>query len=121
MVNVKSKNIHSRAYKFSLDMISLIKEFPKSRVYVIFADQLLRAATSVGANLTEARSSSSRKDFARYYEIALRSCNETSYWLYLLKDGKLVESGKLNSLIGEASEIGKMIASSLLTLRGKKV
>ncbi len=116
----KSKNIRHRAYKFSLEIINLVKDFPKDKVYMIFTDQLLRSATSIGANLIEAKSSSSKKDFIKFYEIALKSCNETIYWLGLLRDGKLASVSKINPLMKEAEEIGKMIGSSLLTLKGKK-
>jgi four helix bundle protein len=121
MSNVKSKNTRQRSYFFSLEVINLVKEFPQNKVYLIFTDQLLRAATSIGANLIEAKSSSSKKDFIKFYEIALKSCNETIYWLCLLRDSKLIEKEKIESLLGEATEISKMIGSSLLTLKGKKL
>ncbi|MDD5551608.1 MAG: four helix bundle protein [Candidatus Pacebacteria bacterium] len=120
MSNPKSNNIRYRSYKFSLDIINFVKDFPKNKVYLIFTDQLLRSATSIGANLIEAKSASSKKDFSRFYEIALRSCNETIYWLCLLRDGKLITEKKLEPLIKESNEISKMIASSLITIRGKK-
>jgi len=121
MSNVKSKNIRYRAYKFSLEIINLVKDFPKTPLYFIFSDQLLRAATSIGANLIEAKASSSKKDFIKFYEIALKSSNETLYWLYLLRDSKLEEKNKLKLLINEVTEISKMIGASLLTLKGKKI
>ena len=123
MLNVKtekSKNTRQRAYRFSLAIINLVKEFPKNKVYMIFTDQLLRSATSIGANLIEAKASSSKRDFIRFYEIALKSCNETIYWLYLLKDGKLESSKNIEPLIKEVQEIGRMIGSSLLTLKGRR-
>ncbi len=120
MSNLKSSNSRHRAYDFSLKIIDLVKEFPKDRTYLIFADQLLRAATSIGANLIEAKASSSKRDFIKFYEIALKSCNETNYWLYLLRDSKLVEEEKLKLLIDEITEISKMIGSSLLTLKEKR-
>ena len=120
MSNLKSKNIRHRAYKFSLSVINFVKEFQKESTYKIFSDQLLRSATSIGANLIEAKASSSKKDFIKFYEIALKSCNETLYWLYLLKDSKLIDAKKLQPLLKEATELGKMIGSSLLTLKGKK-
>ena len=120
MSNVKSKNIKHRAYGFSLEIIKLVKDLPQTKIYLIFIDQLLRAATFVGANLIEAKAASSKRDFIKFYEIALKSCNETIYWLYLLRDSKLVDERKLESLIEEATEISKMIGSSLLTLKGKK-
>jgi len=98
----------------------MVKEFPQNKIYAIFTGQLLRAATSIGANLIEAKSASSKKDFMRFYEIALKSCNETIYWLCLLRDGKLVKAEELRPLIEEATEISKMIGSSLLTLKEKK-
>lgn len=129
MLNVKSQNhmsnlktnIRYRAYHFSLQIINLVKDFPQTKIFIIFTDQLLRAATSIGANLIEAKSSSSKGDFIKFYEIALKSDNETIYWLCLLRDGKLVGEEKLKPLINEATEIGKMLGSSLLTLKSKKI
>jgi len=119
MSNVKSANIKHRAYLFSLKIICLVKNFPQNKIYLIFTDQLLRAATSIGANLIEAKASSSKRDFIKFYEIALKSCNETIYWLYLLRDSKLIKKEKTEPLIDEATEISKMVGSSLLTLKGK--
>jgi len=113
----KSNNVRNRAYDFSLEIINFVKDFPHTKMYLIFADQLMRSATFVGANLVEAKSSTSRKDFARYYEIALRSANETGYWLNLLKDAELVDCEKILLLGGECQEISKMICASLKTIR----
>ncbi len=113
----KSNDIRQRAYDFSLMVINFTKDFPYKGNYLIFANQLVRSATSIGANLVEAKSSSSRKDFARYHEIALRNSNETKYWLSLLKDAKLVDDGKTLPIIGENEEISRMICASLKTIR----
>lgn len=113
-------DIRYRTYQFSLSVIRFAASFPEKRIYWITSDQLLRAATSVGANITEAKSSSSRKDFIRYYEIALKSANETEYWLNLLKDGPLVTQTEIETLIKEIGEISNMIGASLLTLKGKR-
>jgi four helix bundle protein len=93
---------------------------PNERIFWIILDQLLRSATSIGANLIEAKSSSSKRDFIKYYEIALKSANETKYWLCLLRDGTKADKEEITKLLNEAEEISKMIASSLLTLKGKK-
>lgn len=128
MLNVKTQNhnlnlktnVRYRAYQFSLRIIHFIDNLPNKRLYWIIGDQLLRSATSIGANLIEAKSSSSKKDFIKFYEIALKSANETEYWLYLIRDGKLIVESSLNDLINEIKEISKMIAASLLTLKNKK-
>jgi four helix bundle protein len=83
-------------------------------------DQLLRAGTSVGANIVEAKSSGTKKEFIRYYQIALKSSNETRYWLYLIRDGLSLENENLKSLIKENEEISKIIAKSILTLKTPK-
>lgn len=113
-------NIRYRAYKFSLDIINLVKQFPEKRVYWVIGDQLLRSATSIGANLIEAKAASSKRDFIKFYEIALKSGNETIYWLYLLRDSSLTENSELERLIKETKEITNMLGSSLLTMKKKK-
>ena len=118
-LNPKS-NVRYRSYQFSLNIIKLIASFPNTRIYWILSDQLLRAATSIGANLIEAKSSSSKKDFIKFYDIALKSANETVYWLSLLRDSKLIVDDKIEMLIQECKEINKMIAASLLTFKGKR-
>ena len=65
MLDVKS-NTRYRAYKFSLDVIKLTEKFPNKRIAWIIMDQLLRAVTSIGANLMEAKASSSKRDFIKY-------------------------------------------------------
>ena len=118
--SVKFKsNLRYRSYKYSLAIITLVSEFSHARVYRIIGDQLLRSATSIGANIVEAKASSSKKEFRRYYEISLKSANETKYWLCLLRDSRLVQENKISRQIQEVVEISNMLGSSLLTLKGK--
>ena len=56
----------------------------------------------------------------KFYEIALKSANETKYWLGLLRDGVEIERTKINPLLKEVQELSSIIASSLLTMKGKK-
>ena len=75
-----------RCYRFSIAVIRLTRYLPETRVYWTVTDQLIRSATSIGANIIEGKSASSKRDFIRFYEIALKSANETNYWLGLLRD-----------------------------------
>jgi len=79
--------------------------------------QLIRAATSIGANLVEAKGASSRKDFANFYAYALKSANETLYWLGLLRDAKRLDHKTLLDLIDEAKALSKMVGASLVSLK----
>lgn len=120
--NVKSDNIKLRAYQFSLLIIKFVGDFPNERTFWIIGDQLLRAATSIGANIVEAKSSSSKKEFIKFFEISLKSANETKYWLCLLRDSNLkgIEKDKIEKVLNEAIELSNMLGSSLLTMKGKK-
>lgn len=84
------------------------------------SDQLIRAATSIGANLVEARASSSRLEFKKFNEIALKSANETVYWLCLSRDVKLTDKETANVLMKEAVELANMLGSGVMKLKQKK-
>ena len=114
-------DIKQRAYLFSVETIKYIEEETKKKnVFHSMVDQLIRAATSIGANIVEAKSSSSKKEFIRYYEISLKSANETKYWLCLFRDAIKCDKEKTTALLKEADELSKIIASSLLTMKGKR-
>lgn len=122
MLNSKS-NLKLRAYRFSLSLIDFVVGLPDKKTYWIISDQLLRSGTSVGANIVEAKSSSSKRDFIKYFEIALKSANETKYWLCLLRDSPKLEINKekLSVILKDAIELSNMIGSALLTLKGKNI
>lgn len=120
--NIEDKsNLKLRSYNFSLSIINYCSFLPNNRPCWIIEDQLIRSATSVGANMVEAKSSSSKRDFIHFYEISLKSANETEYWLWLLHDSGIVgiDVKKLEELIIENDEISKMLAKSLLTMKNK--
>lgn len=120
--NLKT-DLKLRTYYFSLEVIDLVSGFPSYRIYWVIQDQLLRSATSIGANIIEAKSSSSKKDFIRYYDIALKSANESQYWLCLLRDGTDFGKDNQNRIqkdLDELVEISRMLGSSLLTMRNKR-
>ena len=119
MQNNKTELKH-RCYYFSIKIIKFLGILPEKKVYRIISNQLLRAATSVGANVVEAKSASSKRDFIKFYEIALKSANETKYWLGLLGDATEIDKDEINQFLVEIEEIAKMLGSSLLTLKGKK-
>lgn len=115
-------DLKQRSYRFSLQVVEFVGDFPNKRIYWVIGDQLLRCATSIGANIIEAKSSGSKREFIRYYEIALKSANETKYWLGLLRDSRLKDINKqtLGRILQEAIELSNILGSSLLTMTGKK-
>ncbi len=116
--NVKS-DLRQRCYSFSLSIIKVVDGLPSKRAAWVIADQLIRSSTSVGANLVEGKSASSRLEFKKFYEIALKSANETKYWLSLLKDAGLCDRSHVEPLMSEIVEISNMLASGVIKLKQK--
>ena len=108
-----------RCYKFGLAVINLVDSLPHKASARIIADQVIRSATSIGANLIEARASSSRLEFKKFNEISLKSANETRYWLGLLRDAGLVDREIIERLSKEVTEIANMLASGIIKLKNK--
>ena len=104
-------------FYFSKEVIGFIKECKYERIYHSMFDQLLRSATSIGANVVEGRSGSSKKDWKNFYVIALKSSNETKYWLCLISETMEISKSKINELITEADEISKIIASIIINAK----
>ena len=112
-------NLQERCFRFSLSLISFIDTLPNQRSCWIIGDQLLRSGMSIGANLVEARASSSRLEFKKFHEIALKSANETKYWLYLLKDSGKGNVNTVEILLREVIELANMIAAGVIKLKSK--
>lgn len=104
-----------RALSFSVEIIRLTEILPNKRQFWIISDQLIRSACSIGANMKEANSASSKKDYINFYSYALKSANETAYWLDLLKE--LWDNSMIDKLILEANELTRILATSIITMK----
>lgn len=113
------KEIKHRCYQFSLSVIHFLKRKKWDSLSLVIVKQLMRSACSVGANVVEAKNSSSRIEFKRFYEIALKSCNETKYWICLLRDGFETSAEELKMILKEADEISRILAASIIKLKNK--
>jgi len=115
-----ANDLKYRCYDFSIKTIKYLKSKKWDAFSLIVAKQVLRSAMSVGANVIEVKNSSSRTEFKRYYEIALKSCNETAYWICLIRDGFENKDDELKALLKECNELSKILAASVLSLKKKK-
>lgn len=111
----------TRAFAFACKIVHLhtalnrIPRFPFS-----ISRQLLRSGTSIGANLEEARSSSSRRDLAARFEVALREARETHYWLRLIVATSLAPRELVAEHAREAHELIAILHTSVRKLRAKE-
>ena len=124
MENCSSKfkiDIKKRAYLYALQIIKLLDQLPQNDFSCqVIAKQLLRSSTSIGANIIEAQAASSRRDFTNQLNHALKSANESKFWLGLLRDSNKAEKGLVNSLLKETNELANILGSSILTLKDKR-
>ena len=79
-------DIHERIYKFILRVIKLVNSLPKTASNSVVSQQLLRCATSIGANDQEADGTLTKKDFVHCYTIVRKEIKETNFWLRLIED-----------------------------------
>jgi four helix bundle protein len=93
----KDNWILDASFQFSLEMVELYKMMIKNNEY-IFARQLLRSATSIGANVEEAMAGQSRRDFIHKMSIASKEARETRYWLRILDKSQIVRGDYANQL-----------------------
>ena len=100
--------------KFSAKIIKLQQYFSKEKKESIISKQIIRSATSIGANINEANYGSSKADFIAKMHIALKECAETEYWLRLLKESEYITDEMFNTLINHCLEIKKMLQYPLV-------
>lgn len=119
-VQSSKPELRYRAFYFSLDVIKFLEQLEYRQATKIISNQLIRAATSIGANIVEAKSSSSKREFLNYFQIALKSAQETRYWLALLKELLPNRKEEIDRLSQEAEALCKIISASVLTMKGKR-
>jgi len=113
--------LKERAYIYGLKIIKFIDCLNKKDFTVqMIAKQLLRSATSIGVNVIEAREGSSKKDFANFFNYALKSANETKFWLGLLRDSNKASKERVEALLQETKELSNILGASIITLRGRR-
>lgn len=123
MQNDKSKfkiEFQNRLVRFTVSIMHFASELRQDRSLWAAADQIIRSGSSIGANVIEAKSASSRKDYIKFFEIALKSANETKYWLIVIREYNAKYRPNAEKLFAEADELCRIIGSSVLTLKGKK-
>ena len=114
---MKAEELKNRTKKFALDMIGLTETFPKTKAGNTIGRQLLRSATSVGANYRSACRAQSHPHFISKISIALEEADESLYWLELAVESGLLKRDNVDHLFKEANELIAILASSLKTAR----
>ena len=112
--------LRSKAKIFAKDIVFLCREIKLKYKEAVLVNQLLRSATSIGANLHEAQYAQSTNDFISKLEISQKECYETEYWLELLYETGCIDEEKYNKYQNECGSIRRMLIASLKTIKSKK-
>jgi four helix bundle protein len=114
----KPVDVRERAFAFAVRIIRLCQHLDESAgVSRTISKQLLRAGTSIGANLEEARAGQSKADFINKNAIALKEARETHYWLRLLVASNILPESRIAELITEAEELTRIIAAIIVSAK----
>ncbi len=114
------KAFKARTKQLALRVIHLVESLPKGMTANVIRRQVLRSATSVGANYRAACRAKSVADMIAKLSIVEEEADETLYWLELLAEAGLMPEARLSDLMQEADEITAMIVSSIKTLRERQ-
>ena len=112
--------LREKSKKFAIDIIGICREMRKNKIEYSLVNQLLRSGTSIGANVHEAQFAQGTKDFISKFEIALKECNESDYWLDILLSTNSIEKNRCLKLRADCDEIRKMLISSVTTMKNKQ-
>ena len=111
--------LRTKSKEFAKDIVFLFRKMKQNGVEGALINQLLRCGTSVGANVHEAQYAQGTKDFISKFEIALKECNESEYWLELLHETNSISEVEFKSFQKEFIDLRRMLVSSVTTLKNK--
>jgi four helix bundle protein len=111
--------ISNKAYAFALKVIEVYKSLVQEKREFVISKQFLRSGTAIGANINEALSSESKRDFVHKLSISLKEARETIYWINLLHDSDYLVNADFETLNNLCGEILKMLTSIIKTTKEK--
>ena len=112
-----SEELKARTKAFAVRIVKMTEALPPTRAAEIVARQLIRSATSVGANYRAACRARSRREFASKIGIVTEEADESLYWLEILVEADIMSEPRLANLIREANELTAIFAASSYTAR----
>ena len=116
---MKKENILlDKSLHFAARVVKLHRYLVKEKHESVISKQIIRSATSIGANANEAVYGISKADFIAKLQIALKEANETSYWLELLLETNYIDEARYQELNNNCSQIRGMLIKSINTAKG---
>ncbi|MDD2550109.1 MAG: four helix bundle protein [Bacteroidales bacterium] len=113
--------VRDKSFSFAIRMVHLYKYLSSNKKEYVLSKQLLRSGISVGANVREVVNAQSKKDFIHKLSIAQKECDETIYWLELLKETKYINISEFENSESEATELPKIIKSIIIATKNDSI
>ena len=113
---MKENIVREKSMSFAIRIVNLYKFLCEKKEFVL-SKQVLKSGTSIGANLAEADSAISKKDFLAKVYISLKECAETGYWLELLSKTDFITNKEFESINADREELFKMLTTITKTTR----
>jgi four helix bundle protein len=113
--NMTPEQLKKRTKQFGLEIIRVVESLGNSLTARVIGNQLVRSATSVGANYRAACKARSRAEFVAKLGITEEEADESGYWLELMVEAKLAKPERIDKLLIEANELTAIIAASRKT------
>src|SRR5438067_943116 len=114
---MNEREMKERTKQFGLRSIKLVEALPRNRTSDVLGKQLLRSATSVGANYRAACRAKSRADMAAKLANVEEETDESAHWIEMIADAGLMRAEKIAPLLHEANELVCIVVASIKTLR----
>ena len=110
----------SLSKSFAVAIINMTDALWDRRKATAIINQLLRSGTGIGANIHEGNYAVSRADFINKFQIALKECYETEYWLEIMHEAAILTDEEYQDLYAQCSKIRRMLIASINTARNHK-
>ena len=117
---MKENKLIDLSKMFAVDIVNLCTDIKENRKGNVLLNQLLRSGTSIGANIHEANYAASKADFINKFQIALKECYESDYWLGLFKETKMITETEYVDMFDKCSKIRKLLIASINTAKGNR-
>lgn len=117
--NIMDNVIENKSFQFAIRIVRLYKFLCEEKREYILSKQLLRAGTSIGANVTESQQAQSKPDFVSKISIALKEASETKYWIKLLGDTEYLSENQTKSILDDCVEIEKILVTILKSAKNQ--
>ncbi len=114
---MKENKLVDLSKQFAVDVVNLCTEIKDKRKGNVLLNQLLRSGTSIGANIHEANYAASKADFINKFQIALKECYESDYWLGLFKTTKMITEEEYEDMFDKCSKIRRLLIASITTAK----